>query len=85
VDLTIIWCALTGFVVGFVSLYLMQSLVARIYGSLSSWLFIVGVAGLSGSVFISDASCGLTVGTSWHDQPNFIMASMPGPPTRWQI
>jgi uncharacterized membrane protein len=49
VDLTIILnCALTGFVVGFVSLYLMQSLVARIYGSLSSWLFIAAVAGLSG-------------------------------------
>lgn len=49
VDLTLILnCALTGFVVGFVSLYLMQSLVARIYGSIWSWVFIAAVAGLSG-------------------------------------
>lgn len=48
VDLTLILlCALTGFVVGFVSLYLMQSMVRRMYGRLASWLFIGGVAGLS--------------------------------------
>ena len=49
VDLTLIlMCALTGFVLGFVSLYLMQSVVRRIYGQIASWLFVVVVAGLSG-------------------------------------
>ena len=49
VDLTLILtCALTGLVLGFVSLYLMQSVVRRLYGWLASWLFIGGVAGLSG-------------------------------------
>jgi len=44
----ILICALTGLVLGFVSLYLMQSLVRRRYGWLASWLFVAGVAGLSG-------------------------------------
>ena len=49
VDLTLILtCAPTGLVLGFVSLYLMQSVVRRLYGWLASWLFIGGVAGLSG-------------------------------------
>ncbi len=48
VDLMLILlCALTGLVLGFVSLYLMQSVVARMFGRLVSWLFIVGVAALS--------------------------------------
>lgn len=49
VDLTLVLiCALTGFVLGFVSLYLMQSVVRRMYGPLASWAFIAVVAGLSG-------------------------------------
>jgi uncharacterized membrane protein len=40
--------ALTGLIVGFVSLYLMQSAVRRMAGDLASWLFIVAVALLSG-------------------------------------
>lgn len=49
VDLTLIlMCALTGMVLGFVSLYLMQSIVRRMYGQIASWLFIAAVAGLSG-------------------------------------
>ena len=48
IDLTLILlCAVTGLVLGFVSLYLMQSLVAKIYGRLASWLFVVIAAGLS--------------------------------------
>lgn len=48
VDLTLILlCAFTGLVLGFVSLYLMQSVVARIYGRAASWFFVAGVAGLS--------------------------------------
>jgi hypothetical protein len=47
VDLMLILlCALTGLVLGFVSLYLMQSVVARMFGRLVSWLFIVVVAAL---------------------------------------
>jgi uncharacterized membrane protein len=49
VDLTLILlCAITGLVLGFVSLYLMQSVVARALGWAGGWLFIVGVAALSG-------------------------------------
>jgi len=48
VDLTLILiCALTGLVLGFVSLYLMQSVVARMFGRVVSWMFIAVVAGLS--------------------------------------
>jgi uncharacterized membrane protein len=49
VDLTVILlCALTGLVLGFVSMFLMQSVVARRYGRPAGWLFIAGVAALSG-------------------------------------
>lgn len=49
VDLMLILInALTGLVIGFVSLYLMQSAVRRMAGELTSWLFIVAVALLSG-------------------------------------
>ena len=49
VDLTLILlCALTGLVLGFVSLYLMQSVVERMLGRPASWLFIAAVAALSG-------------------------------------
>jgi len=49
VDLSLVLlCALTGLVLGFVSLYLMQSVVTRILGRVASWLFIGAVAALSG-------------------------------------
>ena len=49
VDLTLIlFCAITGLVLGFVSLYLMQSVVERMFGRPASWLFIAAVAALSG-------------------------------------
>src|SRR6266699_6108884 len=49
VDLVLILsCALTGLVLGFLSLFLMQSIVMRMFGRTASWLFIAGVAGLSG-------------------------------------
>jgi uncharacterized membrane protein len=48
VDLVLILlCALTGLVLGFVSLFLMQGIVRRLFGNLISWAFIVAVAGLS--------------------------------------
>jgi len=40
--------ALTGLVLGFLSLYLMQSLVARRFGWVAGWLFAVAASGLSG-------------------------------------
>lgn len=43
----ILLCALTGSVLGFVSLYLMQSVVARMFGRMAGWLFVAGAAGLS--------------------------------------
>ena len=49
VDLMLILlCALTGLVLGFVSLYLMQSVVEQTLGRAASWLFIAVVAALSG-------------------------------------
>lgn len=49
VDLSLVLlCALTGLVLGFVSLYLMQSVVERMLGRAASWVFIAGVAGLTG-------------------------------------
>jgi uncharacterized membrane protein len=49
VDLSLILlCALTGMVLGFVSLYLMQSVVEQMFGRAASWLFIAAVAALSG-------------------------------------
>lgn len=48
VDLMLILInAFTGLVLGFVSLYLMQSVVARMYGRAASWFFVAAVAGLS--------------------------------------
>jgi uncharacterized membrane protein len=49
VDLVLILSyALTGLVLGFVSLYLMQTVVTRMFGRAASWLFIAAVAVLSG-------------------------------------
>jgi uncharacterized membrane protein len=46
IDLTLILLfALTGLVLGFVSLYLMQSVVARRFGRAASWLFVALAAG----------------------------------------
>jgi uncharacterized membrane protein len=48
VDLTLILlCAITGLVLGFVSLYLMQSVVEQMLGRAGSWLFIAGVTALT--------------------------------------
>jgi uncharacterized membrane protein len=49
VDLTLILLfGLTGLVLGFLSLYLMQRVVARRFGWPAGWLFTAAVAGLSG-------------------------------------
>jgi len=48
VDLVIILsCAITGLILDFVSLYLMQCIVIKAFGRIASWLFIALVAGLS--------------------------------------
>ena len=55
VDLVLILMfALTGLVLGFLSLYLMQRLVVRRFGWVRGWLFTFGIAALSG--------CGLCIG-----------------------
>jgi uncharacterized membrane protein len=49
VDLTLIlMCALTGLVIGFLSLYLMQSIVVRMFGRVAGWVFIAVATGLGG-------------------------------------
>ena len=49
VDMTLVlMCALTGLVLGFVSLYLMHSLITRMAGRVAGWIFIAAVTGLSG-------------------------------------
>ena len=49
IDLVLILsCALTGLVLGFLSLYLMHVLVRRIIGQWFGWMFIAAVAALSG-------------------------------------
>ena len=40
--------ALTGVFLGLVSLYLMQSLMRRAFGSVASWVFTIGVLGVTG-------------------------------------
>jgi len=48
VDLVLILsCALTGLILSFLSLYLMQTIVRRVFGNLASWLFVAAAAGLS--------------------------------------
>lgn len=48
VDLALVLLvALTGFLLGFMSLYLMQSIVADRLGKAAGWLFILGATGLS--------------------------------------
>jgi uncharacterized membrane protein len=48
VDLVLILlCALTGLVLGFLSLYLMQSVVRQLLGGAASWVFIAAIAVLS--------------------------------------
>jgi uncharacterized membrane protein len=55
IDLVLILLfALIGLVLGFISLYMMQRLVARRFGWMRGWLFAFGVAALSG--------CGLCIG-----------------------
>lgn len=44
----ILLCALIGLVLGFVSLFLMQGVVTRLWGRAGSWLFVAAVAALSG-------------------------------------
>ena len=49
IDLVVVLlCALTGLVLGFVSLFLMQSVVRRRLGHAASWIFIALIAGVSG-------------------------------------
>ena len=44
----VLMCAFTGLVLGFLSLYLMQSVVTRMFNRVAGWLFVATVMGLSG-------------------------------------
>ncbi len=49
VDLSLVLlCALTGFLLGFISLYLMQAVVTRLFGQMLGWFFVAMVAALTG-------------------------------------
>jgi uncharacterized membrane protein len=54
---TVLTCALTGWVLGFVSLYLMQSIVSRMFNPLTGWLFTLAATGLG--------SFGIYLGRFW--------------------
>ena len=55
VDLTlIVLCAWTASLLGFLSLFIMQTLVRRSYGMVASWAFVVVISGLTG--------CGIFIG-----------------------
>jgi len=54
---TVLTCALTGLVLGFLSLYLMQSIVSRMFGKRAGWLFILIATGLG--------SFGIYLGRFW--------------------
>lgn len=43
----LIWFAWTGLLLGIVSLYLMQEIIARMLGKTASWLFVIAVTGMS--------------------------------------
>ena len=45
--LLILICAVTGLVLGFVSLYRMQSIATQVFGRVIGWLFVAAAAGLS--------------------------------------
>jgi uncharacterized membrane protein len=48
VDLVLVLCcALTGLVLGFVSLYLIHCIAVKVFGRFLAWVFIAGVTGLS--------------------------------------
>src|SRR5450756_2440321 len=42
----ILLCAFTGLMLGFVSLYFMQAIVARMFGRVAGWLFVALAVGL---------------------------------------
>ena len=78
----ILTCALTGLVLGFLSLFLMQSIVSRMFGRTASWVFIATVAGLSGIGMYLGRSNASTVGTSSSNPWRCLAVSRIGPPIR---
>jgi uncharacterized membrane protein len=86
VDMVLILiCALTGLVLGFMSLYLMQSVVRRMFGRPASWVFIALMTGFSGfgvylgrvtrlnswDVFVRPLTAYHRVGASVHQSFNY--------------
>ena len=54
---TVLTCALTGLVLGFLSLYLMQSIVSQMFGKRTGWLFILAATAMG--------SFGIYLGRFW--------------------
>jgi uncharacterized membrane protein len=45
--LIVVWCSWTGMLLGVISLYLMQDIIARSFGRASGWIFVFLISGLS--------------------------------------
>lgn len=43
----VVWCSWTGMLLGLISLYLMQDIIARNFGRLAGWAFVFLISGLS--------------------------------------
>lgn len=43
----VVWCSWTGMMLGVISLYLMQDIIARTFGRATGWLFVFIISGLS--------------------------------------
>jgi len=43
----VVWCSWTGMLLGVISLYLMQDIIARSFGRMAGWVFVFVISGLS--------------------------------------
>lgn len=43
----VVWCSWTGMLLGLISLYLMQDIIARNFGRAAGWVFVFAISGLS--------------------------------------
>jgi uncharacterized membrane protein len=43
----VVWCSWTGMLLGIISLYLMQNIIVRNFGSRAGWIFVFGISALS--------------------------------------
>ena len=45
--IVVVWCSWTGMLLGVISLYLMQDIIARSFGRTAGWIFVFVISGLS--------------------------------------